>query len=519
MNPMKSGLWLMLSLIAACGQPVSPSSWEADSAKIVDVPNTPVERQTIGNCWVYAHAGWAGSLHLQATGESLDLSESYWSYMHWFQQLTGQEDRASRRLSTGGDWTQAQELISRYGLMKASDFVPEDAKDERSARQASALLAVERALQDGELQDPEVRADRVRVREILDAAWGLDDGVRAALDRVFGKGLETSFADGAQGAGTQIISAQEFAAQYVDGAGKRIQTTLDRALRDWRSVRYPTEATFQRDVLRQMQRALHAAQPVMMSWMVDFNAFERAPDSPLVGSFNLGALNRMNRPGTQGGHMTVLEDYQAIVPVGRELSEQVTVAPRQWLTLGPYELALETRAEVEMTGTGDADLYLRVGEPPTAAQSDCRSLRFDSTEACSVQGRTGRLYVSIVARKRTSQVQVKIRIADSSELLQAGRTLDPSIPTDQARLQAALAEGTRIVFLRVKNSWGGAQRTGYPFARGPTAADGTQVLGYHDLYLDYLNGPIPDASACQGALADCKQTLVPLQEFILPPGF
>ena len=449
----------------------------------------------------------------------MDLSESYWSYLHWFQQLTGKGDSASFRLSTGGDWTLARELISRYGLMKASDFVPEDAQDERSYRQASALQAVERALQDGDLQYPLVRADRLRVREILDAAWGLGDGARAALDRVFGKGLERSFADSAQSAGTPILSPGEFAVQYVDNAEKRIQTSLDQALQNWRSVRYPAEAAGQRAVLRQMQRALHAAQPVIISWMVDFNAFERQLESPLVGSFNLGTLNRMNRPGTQGGHMTVLEDYEAVVPVGRELSERVTVAPRQWLTLGPYELTGEARAEVQTTGTGDADLYLRVGEPPTAAQSDCRSLRFDSTEGCSVQGRIGPLYVTIAARKRTSAVQVKIRIADRSEVLLAGQKLDPSNPTDQARLQAALAEGTRLVFLRVKNSWGGAQRTGYPFSRGPTAADGTPVQGYHDLYLDYLNGPIPDASACQGSLADCQQTLVPLQELILPPGF
>ena len=50
MNAMKIGLWLTLALSTACGQPVPSASWEGDSSKIVDVPNTPVERQTIGNC-------------------------------------------------------------------------------------------------------------------------------------------------------------------------------------------------------------------------------------------------------------------------------------------------------------------------------------------------------------------------------------------------------------------------------------------------------------------------------------
>ena len=53
-----------------------------------------------------------------------------------------------------------------------------------------------------------------------------------------------------------------------------------------------------------MQKALHDEQPVIISWFVDFNAMTaRTASSP-----------RPPRPGHQGGHMTVIEDYQAEVP-------------------------------------------------------------------------------------------------------------------------------------------------------------------------------------------------------------
>ena len=38
---------------------------------IVKVPHTNVERQSIGNCWIYAHSTWIESMRLAATGEQV----------------------------------------------------------------------------------------------------------------------------------------------------------------------------------------------------------------------------------------------------------------------------------------------------------------------------------------------------------------------------------------------------------------------------------------------------------------
>ena len=43
------------------------------SDDITDVNHTDVERQSIGNCWLYAHATWIESMNLTATGTAFDV--------------------------------------------------------------------------------------------------------------------------------------------------------------------------------------------------------------------------------------------------------------------------------------------------------------------------------------------------------------------------------------------------------------------------------------------------------------
>ena len=67
----------------------------------------------------------------------------------------------------------------------------------------------------------------------------------------------------------------------------------------WNEVSYPKDQGSRRTVQIKAQRALHAGMPVILSWFVDFNAM----------SGNVFAAPP-SAPGHQGGHMTVLEDYQ-----------------------------------------------------------------------------------------------------------------------------------------------------------------------------------------------------------------
>lgn len=96
-------------------------------------------------------------------------------------------------------------------------------------------------------------------------------------------------------------------------------------------------------------------------------------------------------------------------------------------------------------------------------------------------------------------------------LLEAGVTLDPAKPADAAKLEAALLDSTKITLLRTKNSWG-SNRPDREFAPG--------FPGYHDLWMDYLNGPIrfcPDVEDKDDT--NCLDETVPLRDVMLPPGY
>ncbi|CAN5924710.1 hypothetical protein BH11MYX4_BH11MYX4_36070 [soil metagenome] len=381
-----------------------------DDNEIVNVPQTDVERQSIGNCWIYAHATWVESMHLAATNESFDTSQSYWTYWHWFDQVAG---GFSSEISTGGNWTTANNLVRKYGLIAEKDFIAADTTNEMSARQASALATMNESLKSGALKDPASRRDKKLLRKEMDRAWGLTPEVSAMLDKVFGQSATRTFASSrpASATGTPILRGQDFAVAYPSAPGAALQQKkLTQAMTEWRQAFYsPSD---KRGFLLRVQKALHAAQPVIITWFVDFNALENR-DNTRKGSFSLTTLKELG-PGRQGGHMTVLEDYQAKLPDGR--------------------------------------------------------------------------------------------------LLEAGKTLDPKNAADAKLLEGALASGTDVQFLRVKNSWGGAR---------PDRAFAPGMPGYHDLYLDYLNGPVKRCAEKDGHTdtTDCKSDHTPLQNVVLPPGF
>ncbi|MFC4159651.1 M20/M25/M40 family metallo-hydrolase [Chitinimonas lacunae] len=51
---------------------------------------------------------------------------------------------------------------------------------------------------------------------------------------------------------------------------------------------------------------------------------------------------------------------------------------------GPFKVAAGTTFKADMTGTGDADLYVRIGSQPTTGAYNCRPYKSGSTENCSV---------------------------------------------------------------------------------------------------------------------------------------
>lgn len=419
-QPPRLRSWLLGALLAAL--PVTTgctSDVGTTSDDVTDVKHTDVERQSIGNCWLYAHASWIESMNYSATGKAFDVSQSYWTYWDWFNKIVGGEVYGTE-LETGGFYDVANDIVLERGIMPETKFVKEDANGEMSSAQSAALNAINAELKTGRLKDSSSRYDRALVRQVLDDAWKLSSTVKSQMTKAFGKSYEKSFlSSSTTTSGTSIIHPKDFKVWFTERTTNKNKatdrvTSLDIAIKQWRVANYPSWSdSSKRDFQIRVQKALHDRQPVIITWDVDFNAMESS-DPVLKGSFNTATLKKAGRPGRQGGHMTVLEDY-----------------------------------EVDTKDYG---------------------------------------------------------------LLKAGVTLDPSNSSDAAKLEAALLPTSTIKFMRIKNSWGA-------FRDDRSSAPG--FPGYHDLYMDYLNGPIawcPDQADPKDP-AKCTGKSTPFDSVVLPPGY
>jgi hypothetical protein len=354
--------WWLLAGALALGPLAAGCSEDTgqQSDDVTDIANTDVKNQSIGNCWIYASVGWVESLRLTHAGEALNLSESYITYWHWFEQIRdgapGQraladletKDDGTVELNTGGWWATAVEIMRRYGMLEEGVFIPEEAEDARSARQRSAQSAINTALSTGDLSTPEARADAAKVREVLNNAWQLSPDVVSLLDEVFGAGVERTLYDGPtippdsglktvwslpvghDGAGTELSLADAIGEPYWGYWG----LTSREGYYAWNEESYRTwSETSKRQFQIRVQEAMHRRLPAIMTWYVDFNALENDNTFRTVPE----------TPGRQGGHMTVVEDYQITnVPGHGTLLAGVTVTDPEIL-----EAALSPEATIE----------------------------------------------------------------------------------------------------------------------------------------------------------------------------
>ena len=308
------------STLALASQAVgcAPDDASSQTDDITNVANSTVKKQSIGNCWIYASVGWAESLRLGYSSEMLDLSESYITYWHWMEEITGGvagftavASLESDQLSTGGFWGVAAELMRRYGVMDEGKFIPAEADAARSARQSAALSAINTSLKSGVLSDKAKRKDLAVVRAEMDKAWQLTPEVIATLNTVFGEKLTKNLEKGStipEGSGIhrpkdiEIAMTASGPLTLADAIGKPSSSYNVRSRTGtyaWNEESYPTSSLSRRDFLAKAQKAMHGGLPVIMTWFVDFNAmvsntFKEPPATP----------------GRQGGHMVVLEDYE-----------------------------------------------------------------------------------------------------------------------------------------------------------------------------------------------------------------
>jgi hypothetical protein len=323
--PRTALLFSVLSL-TACGSATSDEATSADD--ITDVRHTPVKEQTIGNCWLYASVAWAESLHQSATNETADLSESYLTYWHWYEQLARLSPSALEpKIQTGGFFHVATDLMNHYGVMNEASFVPGEEATAASQRQRRALQRVDDALKPaveggdagsfrGRLATAERRTPS-NIRAVLSDAYELGPEVRADLDAAFGSDAPTFIAKDRPLPG-RIIAPWSFRVTSKAPGQDARTSTLDVVTTEWEEDYVWGDEASSRGALRRMQKTLHDALPAIIVWNVDFA-------SDQGGLFQKRRTSKLDK--WDGAHMTVVEDYQAIqVPGFGTLPVGVTVS-------------------------------------------------------------------------------------------------------------------------------------------------------------------------------------------------
>ena len=121
--------------------------------------------------------------------------------------------------------------------------------------------------------------------------------------------------------------------------------------------------------------------------------------------------------------------------------ETGTLAKGVWKHYGPFNVAAGGKLTVDLTGTGDADLYVRAGSAPTATAYDCRPYKSGSTESCIV-AKAGPVYVAVYGYATSSNYSAKIVWTAS------GGTVTPPPPATVTHLNTSgnVAQGEMKVF-------------------------------------------------------------------------
>ncbi len=338
--------------------------WDA----VTEVSHSAVRRQSIGNCWIYATVGWVEALVKRQTREELNLSESYLTWWHWYDQIVSGE--STTKIETGGHWGTAVDIILRHGLVNEGDFIPSEANSELSSAQQRALSTMDMELSTGRLRERSART-AANVRMILDQAFGTD---MAMAER--GARRASTFVVGRSGSrNVTLQGAMGTAGRYSWNPDVRSGTSA------WRGVAYPSNAAGRTEVNRRVMRALNDGQPVIINWLVDFNALDSE------GDFELAELTRRAMPGRQGGHLSVLHDYTvtnvpgvpggtlglgALTPAQRTQALQGTVD--RWVIKNSWGADRADRASRGgyyhlFASYLNGPIQWRLGEEPTASTS------------------------------------------------------------------------------------------------------------------------------------------------------
>ena len=99
-----------------------------------------------------------------------------------------------------------------------------------------------------------------------------------------------------------------------------------------------------------------------------------------------------------------------VTPTGGTTTEKTgTVAKSAWVQVASFPVTAGAAFNVTMTGTGDADLYVKFGAQPGANAYDCRPYGSDSNETCNLTAPSATTaYVAVNGYADTSSYTIKV---------------------------------------------------------------------------------------------------------------
>jgi len=301
----RMGGWALSSLLAlqiSCGQP----SVEDSSVDVTSVRHTAVKQQSIGNCWIYAHATWLESMLLNTRKEAIDVSETYWTYWDLFNKIiSGTALDKDGKVSTGGNWWMSSKIIQEHGWVEEGTFLK--TTDGRAA-DTSQMSAAQKCAEDYLVT---ALKEGGSLHQVDDAAL-IHEGLQKGFS-CNGRYLVNLNPDGSKPETLPVQNASD--TELVSIKDPNQSLPLSEWILGWRSISplpigasgksLPSEDALQaaNSAVQRVMQALNDGQPVVMSFHVSFNA----PNSQ--GVFNNYSLAKAGSMGNQGGHMVVLHDY------------------------------------------------------------------------------------------------------------------------------------------------------------------------------------------------------------------
>jgi hypothetical protein len=173
-----------------------------------------------------------------------------------------------------------------------------------------------------------------------------------------------------------------------------------------------------------------------------------------------------------------------------------TLQLNQTAARGPFSVQAGSQLRVDLSGSGDADLYVRFGSRPTLTSYDCRPYKNNSVESCSLRVPASATAVYIDVRGyRTSSYSLRVE--------RVAATTPPTPPTTPS----PPTPGTPSTFSASGSLTSKQQRQLSPIAVKPGSALSVTMTGTGDpdLYVRFAGAPTLNSYDCRPYLTSASE--------------